>query len=92
MTIPKGDNVPAGVIVAAVSKIGEILDDSGRGALCVHEDASPASDLVPENQAHAIIKAVDEYNDEDLLGFRDALWEIMKENFVPMADIKHKDD
>jgi hypothetical protein len=79
----------AGVICATSDDLRNFRDESDSAVLCVFDDATKATEKIPENQAHAIAIAGRTLSDEEIIEIKTELMESVFGELVSLDCLEH---
>ena len=84
-------NVPAGVIQASAGALRAFLDATGEEALCIFDDATRESEIMPENMAHSIAIQKFDYTEDQIVGIKTELMEVVFTQMIKLESLTHPD-
>lgn len=88
-SIPPGTNTTAGVILASAANLRQFLDKFDKPGLCLYDDPTDSTDTVPENPAHAIAVAAEQYADDEIIRIKTELMRSVFGQLVPLDKLDH---
>ena len=88
-SIPPGTSTTVGVILASASELRGFLDESGRPSICLFDEPTIGAGDFPENPAHAVAIAAEEYADDEIIKIKTELLAGVFGQLIPLNKLAH---